>query len=236
MSMTLMVRVMGLKIGHPIKKLVLLKLADNANDQGECWPSYSHIADQCEIGKSTARKHIKELEEMGLLRLENRKGPKGNSSNLYHLVLHPVAPDSTGCSTTEHTPVAPRSTGTSHIEPVKETVNEPLAVEWPSYITKEIQLEINTLRKNAKAPLTDRSKKMLIKEFDLAIANGYTIDQCIDQWSISGWRSFKAEWMRNKVQPQSIPKQVVQAREQLMNRPTEQQKQQVSKILEGLRA
>jgi hypothetical protein len=34
------------KVGNSLRKLVLIKLADNANDKGECWPSYQHIADQ----------------------------------------------------------------------------------------------------------------------------------------------------------------------------------------------
>ena len=35
MSMSLMAKAMQIKLGNPIKKLVLLKLADNANDAGE---------------------------------------------------------------------------------------------------------------------------------------------------------------------------------------------------------
>lgn len=116
MSMTLMVRAMHLKIGNPLRKLVLIKLSDNANDHGECWPSYQHIADQCEIAKSTVRKHIKDLEKMGLLKIEHRPGPKGNSSNLYHLTLQGVPSDSTGG-------VPSDSTRTSHSF---ESVNEPI--------------------------------------------------------------------------------------------------------------
>ncbi|EFG1265016.1 helix-turn-helix domain-containing protein, partial [Escherichia coli] len=51
MSMELMVKAMKIRVGNPLRKLVLIKLADNASDQGECWPSYQHIADQCEISK-----------------------------------------------------------------------------------------------------------------------------------------------------------------------------------------
>lgn len=227
MSMRLMVEVMGLKLGSPLKKLVLLKLADNANDKGECWPSYGHIADQCEIGKSTVRKHVKELEDMGFLKVENRKGPKGNTSNLYHIIAHPVSPDSTGCITSEHTPVSPDSTGISHIESVKETVNETV---WPPYITKEIESEIKSLRKAAKAPLTDRSKKMLIKQLDLAIQSGYTIDQCMDVWSISGWRSFEADWMKKKVPPLNLNVNQVEARKVY-----EQPKKQSEQVINGLK-
>lgn len=227
MSMKLMVEVMSLKLGSPLKKLVLLKLADNANDKGECWPSHGHIADQCEIGKSTVRKHIKELEEMGFLKIENRKGPKGNSSNLYHIVAHPMPSGSTPYATSEHYPMPPDSTGISHMESVKETVTEP---EWPSYITKEIEKEIKTLRKAAKAPLTDRSKKMLINQLDLAVKLGYTIDQCIDTWSINGWRSFQADWMKNKVAPMNLNTNQVNARKAY-----EQPKKQSEDVINGLK-
>lgn len=85
--MELMVRAMRMKVGNPLRKLVLLKLADNANDQGECWPSYQHIADQCEIGRSTVKSHIRALEEMGMLRREYRRKGDLNQSNLFHLRL-----------------------------------------------------------------------------------------------------------------------------------------------------
>lgn len=87
MSMTLMAQAMSIKVGNPIRKLVLIKLADNANDKGECWPSYQHIADQCEIGRSTVKSHIKELENMGLVRREFRKNGVLNQSNLFHITL-----------------------------------------------------------------------------------------------------------------------------------------------------
>ncbi|MHC8404323.1 helix-turn-helix domain-containing protein [Pseudomonas sp. TMB3-21] len=128
MSMELMVKAMKTKVGNPLRKLVLIKLADNANDQGECWPSYQHIADQCEIDRSTVRRHIKQLHAQKLLRIENRDGPKGNSSNLYYLTLRgvgperiPVGPESTGG-------VGPESTRTSN---PSEPVNEPKPMGSP---------------------------------------------------------------------------------------------------------
>jgi DNA-binding transcriptional ArsR family regulator len=137
--MELMVKAMKCKVGNPLRKLVLIKLADNANDQGECWPSYQHIADQCEIGKSTVRKHIKDLETSGLLKIENRKGPKGNASNIYRLTLNGVSPDSTGVSPDSTPPVAPDSTGISHsFEPVIEPNDLCVLFEsfWKSYPRK----------------------------------------------------------------------------------------------------
>lgn len=87
MSMMLMVKAMQIKVGNPLRKLVLLKLADNASDFGECWPSHQHIADQCEISKRSVIEHIKALVEMNLLRVENRVKNNEKQSNVYYLTL-----------------------------------------------------------------------------------------------------------------------------------------------------
>lgn len=132
--MSLMAKAMGVKVGNSLRKLVLIKLADNANDKGECWPSYQHIADQCECSKSAVRNHIDALEDMGLLKRENRIGVnygKGNTSNVYYLnldatpmpskstgVCHEIAPPMPSDGTP---PMPPDGTRTSHsFEPVTE--------------------------------------------------------------------------------------------------------------------
>ena len=141
MSMDLMVQAMKIKVGNPLRKLVLLKLADNASDLGECWPSYQHIADQCEISKRSVMNHIEALCECGLIKKELRTGPKGNSSNVYQLNLR-SAGDSPGGSANRSLPgagdslpgagdspggsagAAPRIS--HYFEPVIESVNEPI--------------------------------------------------------------------------------------------------------------
>lgn len=87
MSLMMMTEAFRVKVGNPARKLVLLKLADNANDQGECWPSYGHIARECEMGRSTVRAHIKALEEAGFLKIQYRRKGDTNQSNLYLLSL-----------------------------------------------------------------------------------------------------------------------------------------------------
>ena len=138
MSMELMVKAMKAKVGNPLRKLVLIKLADNANDNGECWPSHQHIADQCEIGHSTVRKHIAALVDMGFVTIKNRKGPKGNLTNIYTIsICYEVAPpvladsteggppDSIGMPPDSRPPLPPDSTGISHsFEHIKESLKD----------------------------------------------------------------------------------------------------------------
>lgn len=149
MSMDLMVKAMNVTVGNPLRKLVLIKLADNANDKGECWPSYQHIADQCEISRRSVMNHVDALVDSGFLRKVTRKGPKGNASNVYILTISggeyvapPSAGDSPGVVQEIHQPSesgSPHSAGdspggsagdsprTSHsFEPVIEPVTEPI--------------------------------------------------------------------------------------------------------------
>lgn len=85
MSIKTMFAVMDIKTGSPITKLILLKLADNANEKGECWPSLETISRICETSLRTTKTHVKKLEEMGLLSVEKRPLSRGGYSNLYRI-------------------------------------------------------------------------------------------------------------------------------------------------------
>lgn len=87
MSMRLMVQAMNCEVGNPARKLVLLKLADNANDDGICFPSYQYIADKCEMSKRSAISHINDLIKMGFVTKKARKNKDGSNANLYLLHL-----------------------------------------------------------------------------------------------------------------------------------------------------
>lgn len=55
--------------GKPIKKLVLLSLADQANDRDHhCWPTYETIATRCGMSRRTAIATVAELEHDGFIR------------------------------------------------------------------------------------------------------------------------------------------------------------------------
>lgn len=55
------------KTPDPSCKLVLLKLADNANDAGECWPSITTIAEETGLARSTVCEKLALLEREGWL-------------------------------------------------------------------------------------------------------------------------------------------------------------------------
>jgi len=216
-----MVKAMKTKVGNPLRKLVLIKLADNASDQGECWPSYQHIADQCEIDRSTVRKHIKHLEAQGLVRIENREGPKGNSTNLYYLTLRnpvgqnstPVGPESTGVGPQPTPPVGPESTRTSHsFEPVTEPVEQTVAAApsakkktpkfdpmtcKPANVSEQTWADWCQHRREIRKPLTATTCAKQAK----TLAGHHAPDAVINQSISNGWTGLFPEKVLPGAQP-----------------------------------
>nr|DAL60701.1 MAG TPA_asm: helix-turn-helix domain protein [Caudoviricetes sp.] len=158
MSMRLMVEVFHTEVGDPMHKLVLLKLADNANDNGECYPSYHHIAKECEISKRTAMRAVDSLCEKGLLIKQPRYliGGKEQTSNFYVIVL----PSLHGSVTMTPGVVTQSHQGSDTESPGVVSQSHPNQ----SYITSKENIKNNTLRVLEK----DRSISEEDREVNLA--------------------------------------------------------------------
>jgi hypothetical protein len=52
--------------------LVLISLADQANDDGTCWPSVHNIAKRCRVDDRTVQRRLDELEHLGEITRERR--------------------------------------------------------------------------------------------------------------------------------------------------------------------
>jgi len=96
MSIKLMTMAFNAYVNNPVRKLILIKLCDNANDDGVCWPSYARIADQCEVSKRCAMEHIKWLSDNGFLEVESRFKDGNQSSNCYTISAHKLMEASAG--------------------------------------------------------------------------------------------------------------------------------------------
>jgi hypothetical protein len=71
----------------PTKKLILIVLANYADENGTCYPSYKHIAKIVGLKDHKGiQKTIKDFQDSGLLEIETRYKPEGGqTSNRYHL-------------------------------------------------------------------------------------------------------------------------------------------------------
>ncbi len=90
MSVKLMSKVWDMDI--PINtKMVCLALCDQANDQGECYPSIATICKRCSLEERAVRRNIHILEDMAVLWREYRTG----HSTVYHLTPDKYQPTAT---------------------------------------------------------------------------------------------------------------------------------------------
>lgn len=75
MSVHVTAAVWAMTVGDPEAKLVLLKLADNANDDGIAWPSQRTLAKECEVSQPTISRRVNYLVEKGFLAIEKAGNP-----------------------------------------------------------------------------------------------------------------------------------------------------------------
>lgn len=113
MSIEIMSHVWRSFRGDPTAKLVLLSLADQANNEGWCWPSQAFTAERCMISDRQLRTWLSRLEVLEYIEIHKRAG----KSDMYR-VLTPEAdfhPPRKSTSTHLGSPLP-----TNHKEPSRE--------------------------------------------------------------------------------------------------------------------
>ncbi|HHF6917738.1 TPA: helix-turn-helix domain-containing protein [Haemophilus influenzae] len=209
MSMRLMVQAMNCKVGNPARKLVLLKLADNANDDGICFPSYQYIADKCEMTRRSAINHIEYLIKMGLVSKKERKNKDGSISNLYFLHLEQgsenfaLGSENFALGGSEN--ISPR---TSHsLEPVNEPKKTTQKSEAEMLleqfgITGQLAKDFIAHRKAKNGVINQTQLNRLQKQADKA---GISICEAVEICIERNWQGFNAswDWRDEKLRPNS---------------------------------
>lgn len=92
------VKHVGLILDHfeakPALKLVAIILADHADGDGYCWPSYRKIAERANMDERTVRRHVKTLQELAIVTklrtgsLTNKDGRIVRITNAYRVNEH----------------------------------------------------------------------------------------------------------------------------------------------------
>ena len=160
---------------NPTQKIILMALADHADDMGKCWPGLQGISEKCNLHISTIQRNIHKLEEDGFIKITERKRPNGSqTSNLYQLNLGGVA----NCDQEGSTGATPRTVTLTNSIKASQISDDfevtPEMMEW--------------LMKN-RSDLSDQFQ--------------FITDQFVDYWKskgearkdwVAGWRN----WMRKQ--------------------------------------
>ncbi len=202
MSMRLMVQAMNCKVGNPARKLVLLKLADNANDDGICFPSYQYIADKCEMTRRSAISHIECLIKMGLVSKKERKNKDGSISNLYFLHLEQGSENFALGGSENISPITSHSLEPVN-EPKKTTQKSESEILLERFgITGQLAKDFIAHRKTKRGAISETQLSRLQKQADKAgISICEVVEICIER----NCQGFNAswDWRDEKLRPNS---------------------------------
>ncbi len=220
MSIALMT--LAWKSGLPSgQKMVLLALCDNANDQGECYPSVSMLSEKCSISERSVQQHIADMEVLGIISREMRNG----RSTLYRVHsdhfntpaksaprksrtpqnLHPSPADSAPPPPQPLHPTpataAPITIKEPSVEPSRNRQagagKEPASVLGVSDLValgveKQVAKDWLTIRKQKKCPLTPTA----LEEFTTNVEKaGMTVPSAVRLCCGRGWAGFNAKWL-----------------------------------------
>jgi len=172
-------------------KLVLLALADWANDEGLCWPSINRLAVKASLTTRAIQKAIRQLEQMGFVRREEVSG-KGNRYWISIPVndVHPCTTFTPPLNDVHPTP-APRSPNTSETHHRITKCNIGLK---PENVSDQVWSDFLEIRRSKKAPLTATGLTRIESEAEKA---GWALEDALAESVARGWQSFKAAWVKD---------------------------------------
>ena len=166
------------------QKLVLLSLADWANDEGLCWPSIDRLATKTSMAGRSVQRIIRDLESMGFVRRDEVLG-KGNRYwiSIPLTQCHPcpsVTPPLTESHPTPDT-VSPNTSNTHQL------TTKYIIEGCPLWLPIEAWQGWVEMRKQRKRPLTDRAKARALTKLEALHLAGHDINELLDRSTINGW-------------------------------------------------
>lgn len=81
------------RTGSPHAKLILLLLANYADEDGICWPSQSTLAEASEQSPDTIQRHLGKLEAAGLIRRQRQNRTRGQWLGYVYQLMMPGVVD-----------------------------------------------------------------------------------------------------------------------------------------------
>lgn len=203
------------------QKAVLISLADNANDEGVCWPSIAKICMRTCLSERAVQNAIKWLASAKIVTVNERTG----RSSYFTITPAAYAPPqevrpAAGAPTpagdappppqqVHPTPAAgaPRTVKEPQQEPTKEPKKSAAAQldlsGFPEQPSPAVWADFLKHRKAKRAPLTQTAVNLLAKELSLAAGSGWSVDDALAEAMAAGWQSLKAAWLANRRAPPS---------------------------------
>lgn len=199
--------------------LVLISLADNASDEGYCWPSWKSIMAKTKVSKGTLSSVLNRLEEAGYIARESRKRTNGSdASNGYYILQNKQSSkfehhtkqgqsseiehhnEDGRSSEVEHGGVQKLNTLWSseveHLEPsINHHIEPSIKKSTTALVIHTSQIDINLLqsfiesRKSIKKPMTQKALDLFTSKAEKLYNDGYDVESMINDSIIAGYPS-----------------------------------------------
>lgn len=192
-------------------KMVLLALCDNANDQGECYPSVPMIAQKCSMSVRTVQGHIGDMEATGIIDREMRNGRSTVYRINAELFTTPAesaprricTPQNLHPTPAKSAPPPPQNLHPTPAESAPITIKEPSGepsknqrapksarvepVALPDWLPLDAWNGYLAMRKAKRKEPTDRAVTLVLAALDRYRAAGYDVATILDTSTTNGW-------------------------------------------------
>lgn len=191
MSIKVMSAVWEMKLPDS-EKLILLALADWADDQGRCWPSVAQLSAKSSKSERTVQAALKSLESKGALARDMKPG-KGT--------VYTINPRS-GFTPAEtappqrlrRTPAAAAPNTSIHTNREANASLTPLPPKradrfvLPDWVPADAWAGYEDMRRKARKPMTDRARRLAIAKLGELAAAGDDPGAVLDQSTMNNWQ------------------------------------------------
>lgn len=191
------------------EKLVLIRLADYADEQGSCFPSQKRVAEDCGMDRMTVNRALQRLADAALVSSEKRRRGGRQTSSRYYLALQSdgkslYADDTQGDSVSSQSDGESlgQRDGESHQNPHTEPSLEPSEVLLASKPSQALMWD--AVRAACGWPdrdLLSPAKARLGKTARTLLAGGATLDD-VDRFA----RDYHAAWPGMSLTPEAMVK------------------------------
>ena len=191
MSTKIMASLWPIKMS-PTKKSVAISLADNANDEGFCWPSIKKISERTCLSERAVQKAIKSLIDDGVLVLTERSG----RSNVFQ-INEPRSPRTT-CTPPPHhvhptpAPRAPRTVKEPSKEPSLNNTVAKATFDLPEWVPVSVWNSWIEYRKSRRLSVSAAAMNGHISLLNKFRNQGMDICAVIQQSIEQGWQGLFA--------------------------------------------
>jgi len=136
-------------------RLLLLLMADYANEQGVCWPSVRRLADEMACSMRTVQRAIEALVEQGVMTVVARKTPSGRqTSNFYRLAMGDDQQQPQAADEPSPEELEALMAGNDEEEPPAEPATAPPQAEHPIFANAAQQAD------NSQPPVTGGARQV----------------------------------------------------------------------------